>query len=65
MSKFFTAFVDSYYSSDAAVAADTEIQAWAVECNGEAGCIDFPSAITTKKTLVNILTHVVSFCNCD
>ena len=54
---FFTSFVNSYYSSDAVVKADKEIQAWATEANGPAKCIDFPSSIVTRATLVNVLSH--------
>jgi hypothetical protein len=54
---FFESFVDSFYRSNAVLKADTEIQAWAKEANGPAKAIDFPSKITTKETLVNILSH--------
>lgn len=54
---FMTAFVKSYYSSDSVVKADTELQAWANEANGDAELIDFPSSITTIDQLVDILTH--------
>ncbi|KAJ4388073.1 hypothetical protein N0V93_008678 [Gnomoniopsis smithogilvyi] len=54
---FMTAFVKSYYTSDSVVKADTELQAWASEANGEAGMIDFPTSITTVDQLVDILTH--------
>ena len=54
---FFTSFVNSFYSSDAVVTADKEIQAWAKEANGPAKCIDFPSSIVTKSTLVDVLSH--------
>lgn len=56
---FLTSFVQSYYSSDSEVAADAEIQAWAAQCNGDAKCIDFPAEITSTKTLVDILVHIV------
>lgn len=55
---FMAAFVGSYYTSDAEVKADTELQAWAKEANGDAEVIDFPGAITTVAQLVDILTHV-------
>jgi arachidonate 15-lipoxygenase (second type) / 8-lipoxygenase (S-type) len=61
MQTFMTTFVNSYYSSDAAVAADSEIQNWVAECNGPAQVFDFPSQITTTATLVDVLTHIVSF----
>ncbi|KAK4560719.1 hypothetical protein LTR86_005298 [Recurvomyces mirabilis] len=56
---FMIAFVGSYYSSDSIVANDGELQAWAKECNGAlAACKDFPTAITSKAALVDILTHI-------
>jgi hypothetical protein len=57
---FMTSFVQSYYSSDAAVLADQEIQAWVTECNGPAQCIDFPSKIASITTLIDVLTQMVS-----
>lgn len=56
---FMTSFVDSYYNSDADVLKDNEIQAWAIEANDDAGVHDFPGSISTKQTLVDILTHMV------
>lgn len=58
---FMTSFVDAYYASDAVVTADPEIQGWAAEANGDAEAIDFPSAISSKQTLVAVLTHMVRF----
>ncbi|KAK0643291.1 lipoxygenase [Cercophora newfieldiana] len=61
--KFFTAFVQSYYPSDAVLAADSEIQGWVQECNGPAKVFDFPKKIVTRGTLVDVLTqlaHLVS-----
>ncbi|KAH8682634.1 lipoxygenase, partial [Xylariales sp. PMI_506] len=55
---FMTSFVSSYYSSDTTVTEDTELQAWLSECNGDAQVIDFPSSISSKETLVDILTHI-------
>lgn len=54
---FMTAFVESYYTSDAVVKADTELQAWAKEANDDAEVIDFPATVTTVAQLVDILTH--------
>lgn len=54
-----TAFVASYYATDAAVAADSEIQAWVKEAQGPALARDFPK-ITSSKDLVEVLTHIVS-----
>ena len=56
---FMVSFVDSYYSTDADIMADKEIQAWVNEAQGPAKAIDFPS-ITTKASLVDALTHIVS-----
>lgn len=55
---FITAFVNSYYASDADILADTEIQAWATEANGAAAVLDFTAAILTRDTLVDVLTHI-------
>ncbi|KAH8651205.1 arachidonate 8-lipoxygenase [Xylariales sp. PMI_506] len=55
---FITAFVNSYYSSDAVVAADTEIQNWVAESNGPAKVIDFPSKISSRDTLIKVLSHI-------
>lgn len=57
IAKFMTSFVNAYYASDATVAADHELQSWATEANGPAEALDFPSSITTKRILVDILTH--------
>jgi arachidonate 15-lipoxygenase (second type)/8-lipoxygenase (S-type) len=57
---FMTSFVQSYYSSDSAVASDTEIQAWVAECNGAAKVMGFPSKISSISTLVDALTQMVS-----
>lgn len=57
IAKFMSAFVDSYYRDDDTVAHDQELQAWATEANGPAKAIDFPSEISDKSTLVDILTH--------
>lgn len=56
---FMTSFVDAYYASDLAVKADTEIATWATEANGEAEVMDFPASISSKETLVAVLTHMV------
>ncbi|EMD01099.1 hypothetical protein BAUCODRAFT_61447 [Baudoinia panamericana UAMH 10762] len=54
---FMTSFVQSYYSSDSAVDADSELQAWAKEANGPAEAIDFPTSISSRSTLIATLTH--------
>ncbi|KAF3763817.1 manganese lipoxygenase [Cryphonectria parasitica EP155] len=48
---FMTTFVDSYYTTDSAVAADTELQNWAEEANGPAEAMGFPTTISDKATL--------------
>ncbi|KAF3907200.1 Lipoxygenase-4 [Orbilia brochopaga] len=57
---FMTSFVNSYYTSDGAVASDPELQAWLVEANGPAGAINFPTAATmkTRLQLIDLLTHM-------
>ncbi|KAI0404751.1 lipoxygenase [Xylaria palmicola] len=53
---FMTAFVNSYYPNDGAVARDAELQAWQRETDA-AKVYDFPRSIATRKGLVDILTH--------
>ncbi|KAI1198948.1 lipoxygenase [Nemania serpens] len=53
---FMTAFIDSYYPDDSAVAQDAELQAWRRETD-VAKVYDFPGSIKTRRTLVDILTH--------
>ncbi|GAP88549.1 putative manganese lipoxygenase protein [Rosellinia necatrix] len=53
---FMTAFVNSYYPNDNAVAQDSELQAWQRETD-VAKVYDFPKSIKAKQTLVDILTH--------
>lgn len=55
---FMTSFVGSYYASDSDVQADAELQTWAKEANGPAKAHDFPTAISTRETVIDILTHV-------
>lgn len=55
---FMESFVGSYYVSDSDVKADTELQAWAREANGPAEAHDFPLTISTRETIVDVLTHV-------
>ncbi|KAJ6264623.1 hypothetical protein Dda_0772 [Drechslerella dactyloides] len=58
IAKFMTAFVNSYYSSDGAVANDPELRAWIAEANGPARAINFPRRLKSRKELVLLLTHV-------
>lgn len=55
--KFFQSFIDSYYKSDADVAADYEVQNWFVEATKNAKVQDFPQGKATKQALVDVLTH--------
>ncbi|CAD0096231.1 unnamed protein product [Aureobasidium vineae] len=55
---FMSSFINSYYSQNSVVVADKEIQAWVKECNGIAKVMDFPAAISTKTTLVDVLAHM-------
>lgn len=55
---FMTSFVGSYYACDSDVLADAELQTWAQEANGPAEAHDFPAAIATRETIIDILTHV-------
>lgn len=55
---FVESFIDAYYPSDASVAADWELQAWIEEANGPAQVIDFFPEVTTKETLIQLITHV-------
>lgn len=50
-------FISSYYSNDAVIANDKELQAWIKESNGPAKVIDFPS-ITTRSDLADVLAEV-------
>ncbi|KAJ7157292.1 lipoxygenase [Mycena filopes] len=60
---FFKSFVDSYYATDADVAADFEVQNWFVEATANANVQDFPlrggagQSAVDKQTLVDVLTH--------
>ncbi|RMY31408.1 hypothetical protein D0865_15008 [Hortaea werneckii] len=54
---FMASFVDSYYDSDDQVAGDDELQNWTDEANGPASVRDFPSQISSKGALADILTH--------
>lgn len=53
---FFTTFVNSYYTTDAVVSADTELQNWFAEANGPAKVLDFPRKLN-KQVLTDVLTH--------
>ncbi|EPS36284.1 hypothetical protein H072_10175 [Dactylellina haptotyla CBS 200.50] len=57
--KFITSFVNSYYSNDATVVGDAELQAWMGEAV-TAGSIDFPSSSTmkTRGQLIDLLSHM-------
>jgi hypothetical protein len=53
---FMTAFINSYYPNDNAVAQDAELQAWQRETD-VAKVYDFPKSIKTRQTIIDILTH--------
>lgn len=55
---FMTSFIDSYYTTDAAVLADTELQTWVQETNGPADALDFPIKIATKEAIIDVLVHM-------
>ena len=50
-------FVESYYSTDALLDHDEEVQAWITEATGIVQVIDFPTSVKHTATLVDILTH--------
>lgn len=54
---FTGSFVDSYYSSDRVVTADTELQNFVTEANGPAGVIDFPATLSTRSNLADFLAE--------
>ncbi|EKD17740.1 uncharacterized protein L3040_008074 [Drepanopeziza brunnea f. sp. 'multigermtubi'] len=65
--KFITSFVDTYYSSDAIIAEDTELAAWVTEARTNAQVLDFPCAVQaygtvpptcTKAHIIDLLTHI-------
>jgi arachidonate 15-lipoxygenase (second type)/8-lipoxygenase (S-type) len=56
--EFMYAFVNSFYVSDAIVRGDKELQDWAIEANGPAKAIDFPSKFDTREALIDALTHI-------
>lgn len=56
--QFASSYVQAYYTSDAMVACDSELQSWVAEANGPAKIIDFPSAIKDRQTLIAVLTQM-------
>lgn len=50
--------ISSYYTSDALVLSDTELQNWILEANGPAAVIDFPDEVKTVETVIEIMTHM-------
>ncbi|KAH8924457.1 Lipoxygenase [Atractiella rhizophila] len=56
MNDFFDQFVSSYYTSDKALSRDQELQNFIAE-TVPAGIVDFPTSITRRSDLVDILTH--------
>ncbi|KAH8096629.1 lipoxygenase [Cristinia sonorae] len=53
---FFKTFVNSYYPSEADLAADHEIKNWFIEATKNAKVFDFPKTVN-KDTLIEVLTH--------
>ncbi|KAF5981550.1 arachidonate 5-lipoxygenase [Fusarium coicis] len=54
---FITAYVDAYYPSDNAITADKELVAWFHEAARAADIVDFPASISSKRGLVDVLSH--------
>ncbi|KAF4502483.1 arachidonate 5-lipoxygenase [Fusarium agapanthi] len=54
---FINAYVNAYYSSDAAITADKELVAWFHEAAHAASIVDFPDTISTRSELVAVLSH--------
>ncbi len=54
---FMSRFIKSYYSTDALLGQDEEVQAWITEASGPAQVIDFPTSLKNTATLIDILTH--------
>eukprot|EP00898_Chlorokybus_atmophyticus_P003411 jgi/Chlat1/4070/Chrsp26S04113 len=57
INKFTSAYIDLYYSSDAAVAGDAELKATAGDLVGRIN--GFPTAITSKAELAAVLSQIV------
>ncbi|GKT71533.1 arachidonate 5-lipoxygenase [Colletotrichum tofieldiae] len=55
---FLIDFVDAYYENDDAIAKDTELLGWFNEAANEASIVDFPSSISTRNELVDVLAHL-------
>lgn len=58
---FISTFVGSYYASDDTVLADDEIQAWANDANVNGEALDFPTTISSREELIDVITHMVCF----
>jgi hypothetical protein len=55
---FISAFIKSFYDSDATVREDKELQNWAAEANGPAKAIDFPTKFDNRNAIIDALTHI-------
>lgn len=55
---FTGSFVSSYYTDDAAITSDHELQSWVKEAQGPAKVIDFPSAVEIRSDLADLLAEV-------
>jgi hypothetical protein len=56
--EYITSFVHAFYPTEKSLAADTELSAWLTEATGPAGVLDFPSTISTRSSLIEVLTHM-------
>ena len=67
MRRFIKAYIDLYYSSDADVAADWEVQAWIAEVGTKqgGGLSGIKAPLRTVESLVDMITHVVFTCSAE
>ncbi|TKX24981.1 manganese lipoxygenase [Elsinoe australis] len=54
---YMRAFVHSYYPTDASLADDVELQNWIAEASGPAQVQAFPTSLSCRDDLVEILVH--------
>lgn len=57
-SQFLTVYIQTYYSDEALILEDAELQNWAAEANGPAEVLDFPASFTTTSDLIEALVHM-------
>ncbi|TEA12004.1 Manganese lipoxygenase [Colletotrichum sidae] len=58
MRAFLADFVDAYYASDDAITRDAELLGWFKEAAEKASIVDFPSSVSTRAELVDVLAHL-------